>query len=60
MDLPMTATWSNCSGSGTHPSSVRKAERDRGISGLEQPLNKWSGILKADKYMQVMELWLHS
>ena len=31
MNLPMTATWHNCSGSGTHPSSIRKAKRESGI-----------------------------
>ena len=24
MDLPMTATWRNCSGSGKHPNSIRQ------------------------------------
>ena len=31
MDLPINATWHNCSGIGIHPSSIRKAERDGGI-----------------------------
>ena len=31
MDLPITATWCNYSGSGMHPSSIREAKRVRGI-----------------------------
>ena len=36
MDLPITATWCNYSGSGTHPSSIREAKRIRGIHFIKR------------------------
>ena len=45
MDLPMIATWYNCSCGGMHPSPIKKAKRDSSIHLMNENIEKGMTII---------------